>query len=119
MSEQAEDGEILYLVGFTPTRGHDDTLNEWYETEHIPELLACPGFLSVRRYERVGGEDESPKYLAAWHLSGMEAFQSPEYLAVQQRAPEDFTPLATEAALYRTRDLWAQYREIPGGVRGR
>jgi hypothetical protein len=112
MSDEAATSEILYLVGFTPDAGYDDVLNRWYDEEHIPELLACPGFLSIERYELVGGDSDSPQYLAAWRLAGMDAFQSPEYLALQQRTPDQLTPLARETADHRTRDFWAQYRQI-------
>jgi hypothetical protein len=96
----------------TAEDGYEDLLDEWYETEHIPELLACPGFLSVRRYVVESGEKTSPQYLATWQLSGMEAFRSKEYLALQSRGLDDLSQLARESFLHRSRDLWAQYREI-------
>ena len=115
MTANARPGEILYLVGFTPDDGFEDLLNEWYEKEHIPELMSCPGFLSVRRYILEGGDIESPRYVAEWRLSGMEAFDSEEYRSLQRRGPDELSELARESSLHRTRSLWAQYREIPRG----
>jgi hypothetical protein len=37
--------------------------NAWYDTEHLPEIVALPGFLSARRYVCEGAV---PKYLA-WY----------------------------------------------------
>jgi len=35
----------------------EDELDDWYDHVHIPELLAVPGFVSARRFRRVGGDD--------------------------------------------------------------
>jgi hypothetical protein len=40
--------------------------NQWYDTEHVPQLLGVPGFLSGRRYQAVDGK---PKYLAIYELA--------------------------------------------------
>ena len=29
---------------------HEEEFNAWYNTEHLPELLALPGFLDAARY---------------------------------------------------------------------
>ena len=34
---------------------HDKEFNEWYNTEHLPELLAVPGILAAARYQAVKG----------------------------------------------------------------
>lgn len=50
--------------------GKDDDFNAWYE-DHMKELLALPGFVSVQRY-RLGDAQRSPntpyKYLAVYQL---------------------------------------------------
>lgn len=40
---------------------------EWYNTEHLPQLAAVPGVLCARRF-RAGGEGIERKYLALYHL---------------------------------------------------
>lgn len=45
----------------------DGELNEWYDGTHVPELLAVPGFVSARRFRRVGG-DGGPEYLAVYEI---------------------------------------------------
>lgn len=45
----------------------DGEFNEWYDGTHVPELLAVPGFVSARRFRRVGG-DGGPEYLAVYEI---------------------------------------------------
>ena len=44
---------------------HVQEFNEWYNKEHLPELLSVPGILSAARYEAVKG---GPQYLACYEL---------------------------------------------------
>lgn len=39
-----------------PVEGREADYNAWFETAHIPELLAVPGFLSAQRYEVAGDQ---------------------------------------------------------------
>ena len=49
----------------------------WYNTEHIPERLRIPGFVSGRRYAALEG---TPRWLAAYELESPAVLESPEYL---------------------------------------
>ncbi|MQY31246.1 DUF4286 family protein [Nocardia aurantia] len=40
----------LYLVFSNPVAGRDDDFDEWYDTVHVPEVVATPGMVSARRY---------------------------------------------------------------------
>ena len=40
--------------------------NEWYNTEHLPQLAAVPGVLSARRFR--AAERDRTEYLALYHL---------------------------------------------------
>ncbi|CDJ99817.1 conserved hypothetical protein [Microbacterium sp. C448] len=51
-------------------------LDAWYWEEHIPERLACPGFLSARRFQMADG---SPKFVALYELDGIGALETSEY----------------------------------------
>jgi hypothetical protein len=66
----------LLLVMMTPEEGYEDSLNRWYEEEHIPERLSSPGFLGVRRFRAVEG---SPAYLALYELDDPAAVDSQQY----------------------------------------
>ena len=45
---------------------HDAAFNDWYDNEHMPELLQLPGVLSAERYRVVG---EGIRYLALYRLA--------------------------------------------------
>jgi hypothetical protein len=102
---------MLYVVSLEPDDGYEQQFNRWYDTEHIPELMACPGFLSARRYEVVEDVVAAPRYLATYEVTGLETFQSPEYLALRGRGPDQLSALSREAA-HRRQNLIGKYREI-------
>jgi hypothetical protein len=56
----------------------EDEFNDWYDTEHIPERLRVPGFLSARRLERVA----RPRFLNLYDLTDLGVLESAAYLAV-------------------------------------
>jgi hypothetical protein len=73
----AKKGRAILLV-FTDLADprHDEEFNAWYDTQHLPDLLAMPGFLDAARYVATKG---GPRYLAAYELESVGAVQSPEY----------------------------------------
>ena len=74
----AKKGRAIFLV-YTDLADpkYEEEFNAWYNTQHIPDLLAFPGFLDVARYTAVKG---GPKYLAAWELESPDVIRTPEYL---------------------------------------
>jgi hypothetical protein len=48
---------------------YEEEFNAWYNTEHLPELLAIPGVLDAARYVAKKGV---PKYLAAYELASVD-----------------------------------------------
>jgi hypothetical protein len=60
----------------------EETLNEWWTNEHLPERLSISGFRRARRY--YSADDSSPtisKYLVCYEVSSLETLTSKEYLA--------------------------------------
>ena len=55
--------DALITVWLEVSAGHDDELNEWYNTAHIPHVLGVPGIVSVRRYRA----DDAPLKYLAWY----------------------------------------------------
>ena len=49
--------------------------NEWYNTEHLPQLGAVPGVLTARRFLS-SGPDIERKYLALYHMTSLDASRS-------------------------------------------
>ena len=64
----------LLLTLTEPPPAMEEEFNAWYDTEHLPERLAIPGFRSARRWvcERT--------YLATYELDSPEILQSKPYL---------------------------------------
>lgn len=70
----------LLLTVTEPPDAMEEEFNAWYDTEHLPERLAIPGFRSARRWVAAGVPGEG-KYLATYELDSPAVLQSPEYLA--------------------------------------
>ena len=105
--------EILYVVALRPHEGYEEKFDLWYDQIHIPELLACPGFLAARRYRMVRQDlPGAPEYLAVYRVEGMWAFDTPEYLALRARTSEDLDPLSREVVEHRDGLLNAKYTEV-------
>jgi hypothetical protein len=69
----------------------EDEFNSWY-VDHAAERVACPGFLSCRRFVALEGE---PKYLAIYELQGPEALETPEYKALRVNQSEQSRRLSS------------------------
>ena len=67
------------LVLMQPPPALEEELNAWYDTEHIAERLAVPGFDTALRYVCVDG---APRYLALYDLARPDVLDSPAYLKV-------------------------------------
>jgi antibiotic biosynthesis monooxygenase (ABM) superfamily enzyme len=79
----------------------EQAFNEWYNNVHVPEILACPGFLSGRRFRRISGDEI--RYMALYELESLDAVKSEAYL--KARGWGEFEPYI--------RDLsWNVYGEI-------
>lgn len=63
---------------------HEVAFNNWYVETHFPDLLACPGWLSAKRYISVG---DGPRYAAVYQVAGRWAFETPEFLKVKGFGP--------------------------------
>ena len=71
----------LMIVFTNAVDGQDEAFNEWYDTQHLSDVVACPGVRSARRYELAqfeppSGENlpslpsPSHRYLAVYELDG-------------------------------------------------
>jgi hypothetical protein len=64
------------LVLMQPPPAFEEEFNAWYDTEHIPERVAVPGFETGIRFVCIDG---APKYLAMYDLVKPDVLDSPEY----------------------------------------
>lgn len=70
-----------FLIAALDYSGDDsDGFDRWYVEEHIPERLACPGFVSAARLRN---ESDSPGYITIYEISSPAALQTEEYLALK------------------------------------
>ena len=66
---------------------YEAEFNRWYDEEHVPERLSCPGFLAATRYRgiegdpagRSQGEEQRPRYLAFYELESSEVLAGEPY----------------------------------------
>ena len=70
-----------YVVISNPVAGREREYNDWYDAQHLPDVLAVPGFVAAQRF-RVAQQDNP--------LSG-------GYVAIYEMETDD--PQATLAAL--------------------
>lgn len=60
------------------TKGNEDELDRWYETEHVPDRAGCPGFLSARRFHNLRDGAEA-RYLALYDLETPQVLETEAY----------------------------------------
>jgi len=63
----AAGGLLVASMNVDPAAEHE--FNEWYNTEHLPQLGAVPGVLCARRFVSPAADRER-KYLALYHMTG-------------------------------------------------
>ncbi len=57
-----------FLVVSNPVAGREDEFNEWYDRQHLHDVLRVPGFVGARRF-KVSGESRLPgNYVAIYEL---------------------------------------------------
>lgn len=63
------------LIVFTdPVPGCEDEFNDWYDAEHLDDVLACEGFVAAQRFrlsdaQIASGENAAPgRYLAIYEI---------------------------------------------------
>lgn len=102
----------LLLTMTEPPPQMEEEFNAWYDTEHLPERLAIPGFVSARRWVAPQAAAGSGKYLATYELDNPHVLQTPDYLA---HVGEHFTPWSrrclSRCVLFRR---WACTQIFPG-----
>lgn len=107
----ARKGQAIFLV-YTDLSDpkYEEEFNAWYNTEHLPELLALPGVFDAARYVATKG---GPKYLAAYELASVDAMQTPEFTN-RPRTPWGQRVSPTAIGKNRTRIVGQQI--FPGGL---
>lgn len=74
------DRQFLHIVRVDIDPAHEAAFNRWYDEVHVPDLLACPGWLSARRFTALDG---GPKYVAVYEIAGLWVYDTPEFQRVK------------------------------------
>ena len=82
MTNSSAKGLLLVMIGIDAA--HEGELTRWYDEEHFPERMVCPGFLNGSRFTAVQG---TPKYLATYDLASPAVLQSEAYRKIAGRTP--------------------------------
>ena len=70
---------VVLAVSQSVPPAMEDELAAWYTEEHIPMLLAVPGWRRARRYRLTTGT--APDYLSLHELASVAVFEEPAYRA--------------------------------------
>ncbi len=60
-----------YVVFTEPKPGQDDAYNDWYDKQHLAEVLAVDGFVAAQRFKLVdvpGNPQGASRYLAIYEI---------------------------------------------------
>ena len=81
---------VIQIVASHSTLEAEEEFNRWYTDVHVPMLFSYEGVKQASRYQLIGNEETSSKFLAIYEFDtkeAMEAFlKSPEFAV----AVEDF-----------------------------
>jgi hypothetical protein len=75
-------GNGLLVVWTDIESDYETDFNDWYDHEHIPQLLSVPGFQRGHRYQAAEG---SPKYVAIYQLADENVLKSDAFRAVREQ----------------------------------
>lgn len=102
-----DDSPYVLTVAMDPGPDVDD-FHAWYREEHIPLLLAVPGWRRVRRFEQAEGS--GPRFLALHEIESPAVFATPQY---QAAINTPWKERALGAVTRRERYLFKLYRTFP------
>jgi len=103
MATQQTGGLLAVWTDIAPEA--EAEFNQWYNTEHIPQLLGVPGFLTGRRYQAVEGK---PQYLALYQLTDVSVLKTDAFRHVREMPTEWTTKMRP---LFRNTTV-AAYQQI-------
>jgi hypothetical protein len=62
----------VFVVLTNAAGGRDDEFNQWYNNQHLPDVLKIPGFVAAQRFSIAGAQIDGPtspwRYLALYEL---------------------------------------------------
>jgi hypothetical protein len=108
--EAADPAPVILAVAMAVPAATEDDLAAWYTDEHIPMLLAVPGWRRIRRFRLIEGS--GPEYLSLHEVDGLEIFTRDDYRAAVSTPWRD---RIVSTAVRRERRVFA-FRNDFGGL---
>jgi hypothetical protein len=111
----ASDGPppVVLAVSMSVPADRADDVAAWYAEEHIPMLLAVPGWRRVRRFRLTGGT--GPAYLSLSEVASTAVFDEDSYRAVLSTP---WMKRVVASAIGRERRLFGFHRSFGGLTAG-
>ena len=107
----------LLLTMTEPPAGMEEEFNAWYDTEHLAERLAIPGFRSATRWVADVAPGEG-RYLATYELDSLQVLSSADYLArFQNQTPWSLRCLG-KAVVFKGDLFSSEDMRIEGRIEG-
>lgn len=103
------DTEVLHGAFFRAERQHHDEFNDWYDTEHVPNIVAVDGYLNCRRF--VVNDDEC-SFLALYDVTTLAVAEGDTATAATQSPWSD--RVRAKIATYRERRVFVWDRVLQG-----
>jgi hypothetical protein len=100
---------VVMAVSMSVPAGAEADMEAWYVEEHIPLLLAVPGWRRSRRYVLTAGD--APKYLSLHEIDSHAAFEQPEYKAA---VSTPWRNRIVETAIGREKRVFDLYKSFRG-----
>jgi hypothetical protein len=66
----------ILIASMNMANAAEDEFHDWYDTEHLPERVACPGFLRCHRW--IGTTDRKIS-VATYDLENVDVLKGPDY----------------------------------------
>lgn len=74
----------IFVVLTNAVEGQEDEYNNWYNNHHIPDVLACDGFVAAQRFRLTETEPEQEfthRYLALYEVETDDLIKANQALA--------------------------------------
>ena len=84
------DNVIIQIVASQSTPEKEEEFNRWYTYVHVPMLFGYNGVKQASRYQRIGDDEKSSKFLAVYEFESKEAMEDFPASSEFTAAVEDF-----------------------------
>src|SRR5437867_2626152 len=66
---------VMYVVNIKIAVKDEKEWNRWHDKEHIPTVLAQPGFIQVRKFRCMKNDSKEAEYFVLYELRNQEAYE--------------------------------------------